>query len=683
MTSQILLKIAMLKRLALISLIFFCFPPLAHASETVKTVQSILNDLGYNAGVADGISGKKTASALNQFYKSYGTTFDGSVDERELEDLQFALMRSKINTYDGSGLISEKESPNFESLRWSLYRNIHYFPSIGETFHTVEGKNSFKFPKELQKDPYVTKQINTTPLLSYLLYEDGKIVIDEISPMDRFGDMFSNMTMYHSKSMGKSITSFLVGHAICEGAIDGLDAKLDDWDVLENTLYHNQKITDFLNMTTGDQRYSDNDESPISIQKRMKTEFKGSKKSKSVYNYTNMNTNILMSYLNFKYGEEKFKQFLDNIFQNEVGIEHAIFFNKAPAAEWYEQSLAHQFFATRYDYLRIAKSMLDAWQNDTCLGKYLKEIHSRRISKNGVQGTKGRVGLPRMYAGFFHTGYKGMEQRPVLGMDGFGGQTVVIDFERNRIIATLSAFDNMRYPKKGSFDFETIVYRKLLNGAVSSPNSSKDRLIEISQQELESQHRARRNVKENQKRLWDEYYQNIFFGSLPSNSNLLVERFDSNKNLKVTDYDDNWEIKREAGNSIYCNKKKESWTEFVFGEQTWSNYSLTFRIKFLTDTKGDVEPQVRKINGRDYRAIIRKSGQNATVQLLNEMAETQIDTNEWLEIEFFANESTINFFINGNLIISEIDDNISHGGGMIAVSKNMEVCVDDIIVRKI
>jgi hypothetical protein len=44
----------------------------------------------------------------------------------------------------------------------------------------------------------------------------------------------------------------------------------------------------------------------------------------------------------------------------------------------------------------------------------------------------------RGYGGFFHTGYKGMENRPVMGMDGYGGQTILIDFERGRIIATAS-----------------------------------------------------------------------------------------------------------------------------------------------------------------------------------------------------------------------------------------------------
>ena len=35
--------------------------------------------------------------------------------------------------------------------------------------------------------------------------------------------------------------------------------------------------------------------------------------------------------------------------------------------------------ATRYDFLRIAKAMMDDWQNDTCEGRYLKEMYGRRI----------------------------------------------------------------------------------------------------------------------------------------------------------------------------------------------------------------------------------------------------------------------------------------------------------------
>ena len=35
--------------------------------------------------------------------------------------------------------------------------------------------------------------------------------------------------------MGKSITSYVIGHAICEGYIDSVDAKLNDWPLIENS----------------------------------------------------------------------------------------------------------------------------------------------------------------------------------------------------------------------------------------------------------------------------------------------------------------------------------------------------------------------------------------------------------------------------------------------------------------
>ena len=56
-------------------------------------------------------------------------------------------------------------------------------------------------------------------------------------------------------SMGKSVVSYILGHAICDGYIDGVDARINDWPAIENTLYHDQKLIDFLNMSTGDQKY--------------------------------------------------------------------------------------------------------------------------------------------------------------------------------------------------------------------------------------------------------------------------------------------------------------------------------------------------------------------------------------------------------------------------------------------
>ena len=278
--------------------------------------------------------------------------------------------------------------------------------------------------------------------------------------------------------MGKSITSYLAGHAICEGKIESVDSRLDDWPILQNTLYHNQKLINLLNMSAGDSAYIKNDKfinskglnafNDSSLQMMMKNEFRGSKKSFSQYSYNDANPNIVLSYLWYKYGEDDFKRLLDDVFAKKIRIGDEIFFNKTGIAKKDEKSLMHTFYTTRYDYLRIAKAMLDDWENDTCVGKYLKTIHERRIPKNGAQGSTGRVGIPGSYGGFFHTGFKGIENRPVMAMDGYGGQTITIDFERGRIVVTQAIHDSMKYPKPGSFDWKKIVYETIRNGKPAS-----------------------------------------------------------------------------------------------------------------------------------------------------------------------------------------------------------------------
>ena len=67
------------------------------ASETLREAQRLLNSLGYNAGPVDGVWGNKTQTAFQTFYKQRGISFDGSVDQQEIEDLKSATMTSQDN----------------------------------------------------------------------------------------------------------------------------------------------------------------------------------------------------------------------------------------------------------------------------------------------------------------------------------------------------------------------------------------------------------------------------------------------------------------------------------------------------------------------------------------------------------------------------------------------------------
>jgi hypothetical protein len=243
------------------------------------------------------------------------------------------------------------------------------------------------------------------------------------------------------------------------------------------------------------------------VQDIMENELKGSKKSNAQYHYNNLNPILVMSYILYKLGDDDFQQLLDDVFQKKAGIEGDVFFLKNELAKKDDISVWNQFYATRYDYLRIAKAMLDDWENDTCAGKYLKTIHERRIPKNRQYFNDDRVGLPLGYAGFFHANYKEMVNRPVMGMDGYGGQTILIDFERGRIIATQAIHDNMKFPKSGSFDFKKIVYERIKNGKPASGLKQPQEPV-IDPQQVILKRNAAIETEKKAKKYWDDYYAN-------------------------------------------------------------------------------------------------------------------------------------------------------------------------------
>jgi len=466
---------------------------------------SFFSTQGYAASCPDGNEPTKTLSAdgtyfvyecaINNTSTPYGAKLDFSkcdIDKNSDSHLPFycsgddgkLLTKSEIKTiikekkwvtkYE-SYAIPYKASPNDETLKFYLLkykRDEHKFGRYG----AKGSDNPYQFKSELREDKYITEQMQETALLSYLLFEDGKIVIDEISPDDRFGKYFNNETRWTSASVGKSLVSYITGHAICGGYIDSVDSRLDDWPLIENTLYEGQKLIDLLNMSAGDQEYSD-DANDLKIGKGKQTNpninvlkyhmegfFNNSNKSKSKYNYSNIVSNIIINYVWFK-SKGDFQKILDEAFKEKARIKNTVFFlklNNDTARGEYEVKDEdgpgrYSFRADRYDYLRIAKAIMDDWQNDTCVGKYLKTVYERRINKGISNFDEKDVGsYTRSYGGQFHLDMVGMENRKILGMSGYAGQQIIIDVERSRIIVINTIHRN--------YDWKKIVYEPIKNG---------------------------------------------------------------------------------------------------------------------------------------------------------------------------------------------------------------------------
>ena len=348
-------------------------------------------------------------------------------------------------------------------------KNSWDYPLLAYKGWEIKGStNHYKFQSNLRQDKNVLKEFKNnkeTGIISYLLFEDGKIVIDESDiPISVEGDKIID-GLLPSHSMGKSLTSYLTGHAICEGYIDSVDVKLNDWPLIKNTLYEDSILLDLLNMKAGDQKWvgdrrnvgSDNrikgpmneNVNVIGLMKVMNEYLRGTEKSKLVYNYSALTTNVILNYVKFKTGDD-WEKLLNKVYNKHVGVKNSVYLQKSKKYLRTDFiSARYSFYANRYDYLRIAKAIMDDWHNDTCAGKYLKTIYENRVKKKDNTKEADDVGLyTKSYGGQFHFDIFGIKKsRKIIGMSGFAGQQILIDLDNKRIIVVNSLYKNYNWKK--------------------------------------------------------------------------------------------------------------------------------------------------------------------------------------------------------------------------------------------
>ena len=350
-------------------------------------------------------------------------------------------------------------------------KNTWDYPFLHYGKYEVKGsKDFYEFQSNLREDKDVLKEFKNnknTGIISYLLFEDDKIVIDvsDIPKKVSSGDTIID-GLLPSHSMGKSLVSYVTGHAICEGYIDNVNVKLDDWPLIKSTLYDNSVLLDLLNMKGGDQKWvgermkngSDNrikgpkkeNVNVIGLMKVMNVYLRGSEKSKLIYNYSALTTNVIMNYVKHKTGAD-WDKLLHKVFNEHVGVKNSVYFSKSRKYLKYDDfvSARYSFYADRYDYLRIAKTMMDDWHNDTCAGKYLKTIYENRVQKKDNTKKATDVGLyTKSYGGQIHFDIFGIDKtRKILGLSGFAGQQILIDLDNKRIIVVSSLYRNYNWKK--------------------------------------------------------------------------------------------------------------------------------------------------------------------------------------------------------------------------------------------
>ena len=366
-------------------------------------------------------------------------------------------------------------SPPADDPTLSLYfKRRMNDPNRFNTFQIQPSGNAVAFQANLKTSKFLDKQLSENSLLSYLFYEDGYIIYDALADNDRFSFELNNSIKYPSHSVGKSIVSYLMGHAICLGYIESLNQNLSDWPIIQDTLYAEQPLINILNMRARDHHIVTESDGLLksgrwfngnqTLDQLVQSDLAGTQiHAIDRFNYNGLATNIVLNYLIFKTGSD-WKQFLDRVFNEHVKIEKSVMFLKHSGTGRSDDTRGwYSFFATKYDYLRIAQAIMGDWQSNNCIGEYLKELDQKSV-RNGMQRSAGSLKTPHMdiksyrYGGFFYMGFPNMRNRNVLGMSGYGGQDIFIDLDTSRIVVMNAATTNYNWIELG---YNAIRYGKI------------------------------------------------------------------------------------------------------------------------------------------------------------------------------------------------------------------------------
>ena len=298
-------------------------------------------------------------------------------------------------------------------------------------------------------------------LLSYLYYDNGIIKYDGKAIDSRFAKDISNETLFATHSTGKSINSYIVAHAICDGYISSID-EIIDWPLMSKTLYQGQSLRNLLNMNAGDKHTVDAASTRVMGSTTHHRDLgldtlaallEGTTRIGNELFYNNFLADVIANYIVFKAGDS-YEALMRKIFQDKIKIQNEVTYEKhkktytnGTFSNYYgqPQTLAsYSYYITRMDLLRVGEAIMKDYQNQTCVGQYLKMSQAQSLSWPKYQPTKSNANLylhnySKKYGAQFYFDFHEMDGRNILGTEGYNGQNMLIDMDNSRIVITNSA----------------------------------------------------------------------------------------------------------------------------------------------------------------------------------------------------------------------------------------------------
>ena len=366
--------------------------------------------------------------------------------------------------YNSGSEIPDNARPNdatisrYEELRRSFIARLRASGNL-YTIRPIGNAEKFVFNSNIESKA-LDKELSSGYILSYLYYDNGEIKYNGTPPAGRFQSTINDETLFFTHSSGKSIVSYIVGHAICQGYISSIDEVID-WPMMKDTLYQGQRLRDLLNMAAGDSHLVD-DRSVIIHGLGHHRHFgldtiahhlKGSKKSGNAVFYNNFLTDVIANYVAFRAGDD-YGKLLNSVFQDSIRIEREVHFelhprtstnlNYSPFYNQYQTRASYSFFITRMDFLRFGVAVMRDYQNKSCVGQYLHELQNQarswtKYAPNNDNSMLWVHRYARKYGGQFYFDFDGMRGRNIVGTEGFNGQNILIDMDNSRIVVVNSA----------------------------------------------------------------------------------------------------------------------------------------------------------------------------------------------------------------------------------------------------
>jgi hypothetical protein len=309
--------------------------------------------------------------------------------------------------------------------------------------------------------------VKHTSVISVLFFDGKRITINE------HAKRVSEKTLLPSISMAKSITGYLLGHAICEKKIDSLSDTADRYlEVTKGTLYAKRTLRQLINMTNGDGNVNNRDfaNNVRTLKKMYKSPWvgglpplfngkdydftpsydlladrygttlshflKGTKNLKETdltFNYGGIPPDIILNIIAKAVGS--IEKFTAKFVTGRSGSSHSLVWRKQRDGALNAQN---GLYMTREDWLKVSMMINKDWQSDSCIGKYLKNIE-----ENATSASHGND-----YGGFFWFNENA-------SMRGHFGQTIVLDRSTGAVLAVHSMAADHDYKS----DFGSILPR--------------------------------------------------------------------------------------------------------------------------------------------------------------------------------------------------------------------------------